>query len=98
MTKISKKTKAVALAAFLGLITIGTVSTAQNSRIVPSEHEMGTCYVTEGQIIDYLQGFGYSGISVGEGPGCDRVCTTTNAYNTKVFCTETQIIGHEDLQ
>lgn len=57
------------------------------------------CQVTNSEIISYLEGFGYSNVSVlsGEYMNCDRICSSDYSYNTKVFCTETQIIGHEDI-
>ncbi|MCB0284697.1 MAG: hypothetical protein KDF60_19095 [Calditrichaeota bacterium] len=100
-TKKPKKTSVLTLAsAFLFVAFIGATFLNSTRASSPAENARhADCQVTNAQIVSYLEGYGYSNVSVlsGEYYNCDRICDTDYSYNTKVFCTETAIIGHEDI-
>ncbi len=101
-TKISKKTKAIALATGLTLMALSTVAFTQKSEDV-SPATMG-CEVTGSEVITYLEGYGYTNIVLTPVNGstrataCDWIADTDYSYDTYVDCTETAITGHDDIE
>lgn len=97
MKKIElKKSRVFALAFVTASIVVSGIVIGQN----PSnnnEQESGSCSVSDSEVISYLEGFGYSNITLVNGPNCNKLADTDYSYDTKVFVTQTQIIGHEDL-
>ena len=101
-TKKRKKTIVLTVATILTVIAINSISIAQNLRSNNGVEfkECLNCQVSGWDIIAYLENEGYTNISLSKpiGATCDVVANTDYSYDTNVICTETAIIGHEDLQ
>lgn len=97
--KILKKSRVVALA-FAGVVLAVSVSAFS---FKAEEHnglkysETGNCGVTSSEIISYLEGYGYSNITLSMYSGCDVLADTDYSYDTVVYCDSESIIGHEDI-
>lgn len=98
---MQKKTRNIVLAIFTFSLVLGSVTlvkSADNNPVVKQEKKP-RCWVNPGDIISYLEGFGYSNIVLTTtGSGCDMMADTDYSYDTIIYCTELAIIGHEDLQ
>ena len=94
-----KKTRSIILAIFMVTIVFNGVTIAKNSFLkTESKQRVGDCEVRSSEIINYLQGYGYTNIVLSSIPGgCNVLADTDYSYDTIVYCSETEIIGHEDL-
>ena len=100
--------KRIAATSFTIALLLGSTSIVNSKEVKEKEEAKKTetvkieqargCYVQTSEIIAYLEGFGYTNITITSlpGQGCNVIAETDYAYATYVFVSSTAIVGHED--
>lgn len=98
--------KRITTATLTTLLVAGSVTFAKSEETkkatknaVTKVKELKTCTVSESEVVTYLEGFGYSNITFYRTSSpCQMYVSTDYSYDTIIYLSGNNIIGHEDTE
>ena len=99
--------KSITTATLTTLLVAGSVTFAKSEetnkaikhKVLAKKKEVKTCMVPQNEVVAYLEGFGYSNVTfLRSADPCLMVVGTDYSYNTFVYLSGNNIVGHVDVE